>query len=135
MDSANETTAGSHAESSRRQTHRRQESIVPFPTITEDVDHADALASSAVGDEDESAEEEDERIRQLKLKRATTFSKDYTEDEERAVVRKFDRKLVLFLAFLYLLSFLDRSSRSIEKTIQLARADRIRYWQCSSRRS
>lgn len=34
----------------------------------------------------------------------------YTPDEERAVVRKFDRKLVLFVALLYLLSFLDRSS-------------------------
>lgn len=37
----------------------------------------------------------------------------YTPDEERAVVRKFDRKLVLFVALLYMLSFLDRSSRSI----------------------
>jgi hypothetical protein len=34
----------------------------------------------------------------------------YTSDEERAVVRKFDRKLVLFVALLYMLSFLDRSS-------------------------
>lgn len=34
----------------------------------------------------------------------------YTPDEERAVVRKFDRKLVVFVAGLYMLSFLDRSS-------------------------
>jgi hypothetical protein len=34
----------------------------------------------------------------------------YTPDEERAVVRKFDRRLVPFLALLYMLSFLDRSS-------------------------
>ncbi|KAI0022765.1 major facilitator superfamily domain-containing protein [Xylariomycetidae sp. FL0641] len=34
----------------------------------------------------------------------------YTPDEERAVVRKFDRRLVLFLAGCYLLSFLDRSN-------------------------
>lgn len=34
----------------------------------------------------------------------------YTADEESAVVRKFDRRLVLFVALLYLLSFLDRSS-------------------------
>jgi len=34
----------------------------------------------------------------------------YTPDEERAVVRKFDRRLVLFVALLYMLSFLDRSS-------------------------
>jgi hypothetical protein len=36
----------------------------------------------------------------------------YTPDEERAIVAKFDRKLVLFVAFLYMLSFLDRSSMS-----------------------
>jgi len=36
----------------------------------------------------------------------------YTPDEERAVVGKFDRKLVLFVALLYMLSFLDRSSMS-----------------------
>ncbi|KAK0620303.1 major facilitator superfamily domain-containing protein [Immersiella caudata] len=34
----------------------------------------------------------------------------YTPDEERAVVRKFDRRLVVFLALLYMLSFLDRSN-------------------------
>jgi hypothetical protein len=34
----------------------------------------------------------------------------YTPDEERAVVRKFDKRLVLFVALLYMLSFLDRSS-------------------------
>ena len=35
----------------------------------------------------------------------------YTPDEERSVIRKFDRRLVLFLALLYMLSFLDRSSK------------------------
>jgi hypothetical protein len=34
----------------------------------------------------------------------------YTPDEELAVRRKFDRKLVLFVALLYMLSFVDRSS-------------------------
>ena len=36
----------------------------------------------------------------------------YTAEEEAEVVRKFDRKLVLFVALLYMLSFLDRSSTS-----------------------
>lgn len=36
----------------------------------------------------------------------------YTPDEESVVRRKFDFKLVLFVAFLYMLSFLDRSSKS-----------------------
>lgn len=35
----------------------------------------------------------------------------YTAEEEAEVVRKFDRKLVLFVALLYMLSFLDRSSK------------------------
>ncbi|KXJ92480.1 major facilitator superfamily domain-containing protein [Microdochium bolleyi] len=34
----------------------------------------------------------------------------YSPDEERAVVRKFDRRLVLFLSLCYMLSFLDRSN-------------------------
>ena len=34
----------------------------------------------------------------------------YTPVEEQQVVRRFDRRLVPFLALLYLLSFLDRSS-------------------------
>lgn len=38
----------------------------------------------------------------------------YTAEEERAVVRKFDRRLVLFVALLYMLSFLDRSSSSYD---------------------
>ena len=36
----------------------------------------------------------------------------YTPDEERIVVRKLDRHVVAFMSFLYLLSFLDRSSTS-----------------------
>lgn len=34
----------------------------------------------------------------------------YTPDEEKSLLRKLDTRLVLFLALLYLLSFLDRSS-------------------------
>lgn len=41
----------------------------------------------------------------------------YTPDEEAAVRRKFDRKLVLFVALLYMLSFLDRSSKPSERAL------------------
>lgn len=34
----------------------------------------------------------------------------YTPDEDRAVLKKLDRRLVAFMALLYCLSFLDRSS-------------------------
>ncbi|KAL9586936.1 MAG: hypothetical protein Q9203_003691 [Teloschistes exilis] len=36
--------------------------------------------------------------------------RSFTSDEEKAVVRKFDRHLVLFIALLYMLGFLDRSN-------------------------
>ena len=35
----------------------------------------------------------------------------YTQAEEASVIRSFDRRLVLFIALLYMLSFLDRSSK------------------------
>lgn len=37
----------------------------------------------------------------------------YTPDEESKLLRKLDARLVLFLALLYMLSFLDRSSQLI----------------------
>ena len=40
----------------------------------------------------------------------------YTPDEEQSVIAKFDRRLVLFIALLYMFSFLDRSSRFIAFT-------------------
>lgn len=45
----------------------------------------------------------------------------YTREEEKKVIRKFDWNLVGFLAFLYMLSFLDRSStflRSLPSQLQ-----------------
>jgi hypothetical protein len=65
----------------------------------------------------------------------------YTPDEERAVVRKFDRKLVLFVALLYMLSFLDRSSSYFPILIRYIRTVLTeiiyRYWKrtyCWTRR-
>ena len=47
----------------------------------------------------------------LERRTAATRSQKYTRAEEEVVVKKFDKKLVLFLAVLYLVSFLDRSSK------------------------
>lgn len=44
-------------------------------------------------------------------------SKSFTVDEEKVIVRKLDSHLVLFIAFLYMLSFLDRSSKSNRRPI------------------
>jgi hypothetical protein len=48
-------------------------------------------------------------IRRPQLQDETIVS--YTPAEERKVLKKLDRHLVLFLALLYMLSFLDRSSK------------------------
>jgi len=49
--------------------------------------------------------------RRLSIASAQSFEL-YTPDEERAVLRKLDTHVVLFMSFLYLLSFLDRSSKN-----------------------
>lgn len=75
----------------------------------EDEDAKDRAESSELReglghtDEEDGASSSDERRprRQRQL---------YTPEEEQAVVRKFDRRLVVFMAFLYMLSFIDRSS-------------------------
>lgn len=112
--------------------HRRQR-IGGGPSAIWD---ADAEASDAPDGEDEEEEDEDEdeehgstqlrplvQSRSKRRRRQRTPSGGsggsvasfqlYTPDEDRAVRRKFDRRLVLFVALLYMLSFLDRSSRSI----------------------
>lgn len=84
-----------------------------------DVEKGGDLDQDENGDED-AAEDEDEGLnegyrdsvpRRRRGSASTVQSYQlYTPDEERAVVRKFDRKLVLFVALLYMLSFLDRSN-------------------------
>jgi len=63
------------------------------------------------GDEDEADEEGYTGGRRSSVSTVHSYQL-YTPDEERTVVRKFDRRLVLFVALLYMLSFLDRSSSS-----------------------
>lgn len=55
---------------------------------------------------------EDDRPRLSRRPSASTVASFqlYTPDEEATVRRKFDRKLVVFVALLFMLSFLDRSS-------------------------
>lgn len=63
----------------------------------------------------ESATDDDEPNAALPSPRSSSDSSThtfelYTPDEEKAVLRRLDTRLVLFMSFLYLLSFLDRSS-------------------------
>ncbi|KAH8681566.1 major facilitator superfamily domain-containing protein [Xylariales sp. PMI_506] len=71
----------------------------------------------SVGNAEEEEEEEDvdhphlEVLSARRLSGSTVASFQlYTPDEENAVIRKFDRRLVLFLSLCYVLSFLDRSN-------------------------
>ena len=54
------------------------------------------------------------RAQQGNLSKTHTDKPYFTADEEKTLVRKFDKRVVLFLAILYMLSFLDRSSTSLK---------------------
>ncbi|ODH21109.1 hypothetical protein ACO22_05704 [Paracoccidioides brasiliensis] len=66
------------------------------------------------GHHDFSFDESDEDGNDIRHKETDVYddfpSKGFTIEEERRVVRKFDRKLTMFMALLYMLSFLDRSN-------------------------
>ncbi|GAB1318735.1 Nicotinamide mononucleotide permease [Madurella fahalii] len=68
--------------------------------------------SGGKSDEDELGRRSDDELRSPRRRRQRRWRRRplYTAEEERSVVRKFDRKLVIFMAVLYLLSFLDRSN-------------------------
>ncbi|KAI3341990.1 major facilitator superfamily domain-containing protein [Ustulina deusta] len=80
----------------------------------------DEFGSDAIGDGEYGGDEDvkdahmmDGRSRKKERRRSDSTAASfqlYTPDEERAVVRKFDRRLVIFLAFCYMLSFVDRSN-------------------------
>jgi hypothetical protein len=62
----------------------------------------------------------------------------FTLEEEREVVKAFDRRLVPFLALLYLLAFLDRSSkyREIESDwVEIILTAKCRYRKCQNCRA
>lgn len=61
-------------------------------------------------DEEISTEHSDDEER-TSLSKAKSPSRSFTLEEEKVIIRKFDTRLVLFMALLYMLSFLDRSSQ------------------------
>jgi hypothetical protein len=68
-------------------------------------------STSAIEDDEDDAFDR-ARLRNRRFSGTSTVASFqlYTPDEEATVRRKFDRRLVLFVALLYMLSFLDRSS-------------------------
>ena len=85
------------------------------------------------GSEDSHSDEEEESLSSLRFRRASDSKLQsfmlYTPDEETSVIRKFDRRLVLFVALLYMLSFLDRSS-TVLHPIDCSVLTAIRYREC-----
>lgn len=66
-------------------------------------------------DSEQSALDEDRKSPEPSIHRPESIAlgtQGYTIAEEKAVLSKLDRNLVFFLAVLYMLSFLDRSSQS-----------------------
>jgi hypothetical protein len=72
-------------------------------------------------DQEESSSEDDSEKEDVRpVRRVGSRSKEYTDEEEKAIVRKLDIRLTLFIALLYMLSFLDRSSKKLAIAISLA---------------
>ncbi|KAK4181950.1 major facilitator superfamily domain-containing protein [Triangularia setosa] len=72
-------------------------------------DRGRGLNRRARHDDGDDDDDEEQSPRTGKRKpRKTEFS--YTAEEERVVVKKFDSKVVVFMALLYMLAFLDRSN-------------------------
>lgn len=67
-------------------------------------------AASSCDFDDEGSEPESFQVHQRDGDLIDPSFIPYTPDEERSVIKAFDRRLALFVAFLYMLSFLDRSS-------------------------
>ena len=82
-----------------------------FGSIISGHDDAEQLELRKVRSQDDSAGDESEKEHARPVTRIGSTSKELTVEEEREVIRKFDRRLVLFIALLYMLSFLDRSSQ------------------------
>ncbi|KAJ9669404.1 hypothetical protein H2201_000271 [Coniosporium apollinis] len=80
---------------------------------------------TVASEEEEAAEEEDMQLMSSPTRPLAGRTQDsyelYSPDEERAVLRKLDRRLVLFIALLYMLSFLDRSNIGNAKVAGLSR--------------
>lgn len=116
--------AQNNAEFHRRFNASNVDLASPIEAANEFRKENDSDASSIYTDESEATS-----LHVAGRKRVNTLSKDYTQEEEDIVVKKFDRRLVLFLAFLYLLSFLDRSSKYVLYILAIS-TNSNRYWKC-----
>ena len=98
----------------------------------------DPEKSQDAGFDGEAGEDEEQHLQRRGSASTTQSYQLYTPDEEQRVVGKFDRRLVLFVALLYMLSFLDRSSMlqylSLAESMKTHKLINYRHWQCSNSR-
>lgn len=97
------------------------------------VDEAQKFVSVADGYDEEGYDSELEYKTRHRLRRQMSVgagaSAEYTAEEEKEIVKRLDKRLVLFLALLYMLSFLDRSSNySLSHAFVPSMLIQIRYW-------
>ncbi|KAI7093784.1 hypothetical protein KC317_g19843, partial [Hortaea werneckii] len=70
-----------------------------------------STAGDTTGDDDHDDAEDEDEVPATRRRTASVASFElYTPDEEHRVRRKLDTHLVLFVAMLYMMSFLDRSN-------------------------
>ncbi|RMY81546.1 hypothetical protein D0864_08267 [Hortaea werneckii] len=70
-----------------------------------------STAGDTTGDDDHDDAEDEDEVPATRRRKASVASFElYTPDEEHRVRRKLDTHLVLFVAMLYMMSFLDRSN-------------------------
>jgi MFS family permease len=130
---SNDDSSGSRVDGPENIAPRPQPGSTELPrlrtqlnTNDDDIENAESAAAdkrllSADGGDDDGYSfdegydsEMDFKPRHRRKRRGSTgagASAEYTVEEEKEVVKKLDRRLVLFLSLLYLLSFLDRSSK------------------------
>ena len=115
MTAAENTTSGTPSAHSRIRISDTADGHPSLSSATERSDRSLELRRHRREDLDKEDAEIDSQdnfdIDKNELRRAGTLSKEFTDQEEIAVIKKLDRRLVLFLGFLYMLSFLDRSSK------------------------
>ncbi|KAK6434261.1 hypothetical protein LTR95_009558 [Oleoguttula sp. CCFEE 5521] len=83
-----------------------------------ELDHGEGSAEAGA---EQSDDEADALVKRRKRRESAQSFELYTPDEEKAVRRKLDTHLVLFVALLYLLSFLDRSNIGNAKVAGLSK--------------
>lgn len=105
----------------------------PMPRrIDDDNDRKGSGAMDADGEEDEGQHFLSEQGRRQSDSASVASFELYTPDEGRAVLKKLDRRVVVLLALLYLLSFLDRSSMcdAAENNGDTLWLTSRRHWKC-----